>query len=288
MFSFPVESNVLLSNHSTFKIGGRADYFFIACSVGDIKRAISEANENQIPYFILGNGSNVLFSDAGFRGLVIKIEIKKLVINNNLIIAGAGETIGNLLSFCKNNKLSGLEFLSSIPATIGGAIWANVGSAKENISQFIQEITVLKGNNAIIQLNKEQANFQYRDSIFKHQPLIIIETAFQLKAEETSIIEKKMMAYAQKKNKEQDLKYPSAGSIFKNPEGASAWELIDKLGLRGYQMGGAKISEKHANFIVNTGKATASDVIMLISLIKQKVRDNLGVQLMEEIKYVGF
>ena len=288
MFSFPVEKDILLKEYTTFKIGGKADYFYAAKSYTSLIKAMEEAKQNNLPFFVLGNGSNILVSDAGFRGLVIKMEINELDKNGLEITAGAGVTIGSLLNFCKESNLSGLEFLSGIPATVGGAIWANIGAAANSIGNFVHEILILDKNNEVKKISGAKAQFKYRDSIFKRQSFVILEVVFLLAAEKREIIEKKMKEFAQKKIKEQDTQNPSAGSVFKNPPGHKAWELIDKAGLRGFKIGNAQVSEKHANFIVNTGQATASDVVMLISLIKQKVRDNLGVQLMEEIKYIGF
>ncbi|MFA6027600.1 MAG: UDP-N-acetylmuramate dehydrogenase [Patescibacteria group bacterium] len=289
MFSLPVERNIKLSSYTTFKIGGPADYFFLAKNENDLIKIINEAKAEKINYLVLGNGSNILISDDGFKGLIIKLEMNSISIEGEKILADAGLKIGDLLSKAKESGLSGLEFLSGIPATVGGAVWANAGSDKENIGNIITRITVINSSGEIKEINKEEAQFKYRDSIFKHQDLIILKAELKLNKADIKEIENKMKVCMEKKIQAQELNKPSIGSIFKNPEGEKkAWELIEQVGMRGYKMGGAQVSEKHANFIINTGTATASDVIMLISLIKQKVRDTLGVQLMEEIKYIGF
>lgn len=290
MFQTQVVEKVALAPYTTFKIGGPADYFFIAADIKQLQSVIAEAKEQNIPYFILGNGSNILISDNGFRGLVVKNELSGVSFNNNEIVVGAGVTIAELLSMLKDKNLSGLEFLTSIPATIGGAVWANAGSKTENIGLVVKNVKILDAEtNEIKILNNADCHFSYRHSIFKEQSYIILEITFALYSGSKMDIEKKMGLYMKKKLATQDLDKPSAGSIFVNPpQGKKAWELIADMDLRGYQIGGAKISDKHCNFIINTGHATASDVIILISLIKQKVRDNLGVQLMEEIKYIGF
>jgi len=288
MFSSLVENNVILKPYTTFKIGGQADFFAVIKTQPDLIKIITEAKQNQVPYFILGNGSNILVADTGYRGLVIKLELNNIAANNSEVTADAGATLGTVLGFCKDHGLSGLEFLSGIPATIGGAIWGNIGSTVNSISRLIKTVTILNENNEVQTITSKDCEFCYRDSIFKKKNYIILSAIFSLKSKKSEVMEKNMKITVQKKIKDQDLSHPSAGSIFKNPEGLKAWELIEKAGMRGYQIGGAKVSEKHANFIINTGKATASDVIMLISLIKQKVRDNLGVQLMEEIKCIGF
>lgn len=288
MFSSLVENNVILKPYTTFKIGGKADFFAVVKTQPDLIKIIIEAQQNRVPYFILGNGSNILVADTGYRGLAIKLELNNIAANNNEVTAEAGATLGTLLGFCKDHGLSGLEFLSGIPATIGGAIWGNIGSTVNSISTFIKTVTILNENNELQTITGKDCGFSYRDSIFKKKNYIILAVVFSLKLEKSEVIEKNMQITVQKKIQNQDLSHPSAGSVFKNPEQHKAWELIEKAGMRGYQIGGAKVSEKHANFIINTGNATASDVIILISLIKQKVRDNLGVQLMEEIKYIGF
>jgi UDP-N-acetylmuramate dehydrogenase len=289
MFSAEVRRDVSLAPYTTFKIGGPAKYFFTARSEEELKKIIQEAKDNQIPYFILGKGSNVLIADEGYKGLVIKLEFNKISFNDKQVIISADVGLGSLMGFCKDKGLSGLEFLAGIPATVGGIIWANAGSDKENIGQLIERVKVLS-NNGTIELNNKDCQFAYRDSIFKHQKdYIIIEAVLNLQTASSEIIAEKIKKMTENKLKSQDLEHPSIGSIFKNPAGdKKAWELIRDVDLAGFKMGGAQVSEKHTNFIINTGQATASDVIMLISLIKQKVRDELEIQLMEEIEYVGF
>lgn len=289
MFQAEVKRNIPLAPYTSFKIGGPAAYFFTAKSEKELVDIIAEANKELIPYFILGKGSNILIADTGYQGLVIRIDFQQIKANNNQVTASADISVGSLLSFCKENELSGLEFLAGIPASVGGMVWANAGSTQENIGQLIEKVRILS-HHKIIELNKKDCQFAYRDSIFKHHKhYIILEAIFNLMPGEPKKIAEKMKLVMERKLSTQDLQHPSIGSIFKNPEGKKkAWELIKDVGLAGYQIGQAQISNKHANFIINTGQATASDVIMLISLIKQKVRDELGVQLMEEIEYVGF
>jgi len=290
MFSAEVKKNILLAPYTSFKIGGPAAYFFIAKSEAQLKNIIAEANNDQIPYFILGKGSNILIADEGYKGLVIKLEFNKITASNNQVTASADIGLGSVLNFCKDNNLSGLEFFTGIPASVGGAIWANAGSLQENIGQLVESVKIIDKNGKLLELAQKDCLFSYRDSIFKHhRDYIILETVLNLQPADQEKIAEKMKKMIENKLKIQDLNHPSIGSIFKNPAGnKKAWELITEVGLAGYKMGDAQVSEKHANFIINTGQATASDVIMLISLIKQKVRDELKVQLMEEIEYIGF
>jgi len=283
-----LEKNVILATYTSFKIGGPAKYFFVAKSNDDVIKAIKTAKEFNIIFFILGGGSNILVSDKGFDGLIIKMENQKIEIKDNLIYVESGMPLQKLLRKAIEHSLSGLEFLISIPGTVGGAIAGNTGTPKEWIGQKIIKVTVLNTEEEIKEIPKSQCDFFYRYSRFKYDDKsIILSAEFQLEKASPTHIQGLVNEYLGKR-KNQPTKYPSAGSIFKNPEGQKAWQLIEEAGLRGKKIGGAKVSEEHANFIINTGKAKADDIVILISYIKQQVRDKLGFQLQEEIKYVGF
>ncbi len=284
-----LEKDVALAPLTTFKIGGPAQFFYRAKDRASLGQAIKAAQKAEVPFFILGGGSNILVADKGFEGLVIKCELKNLTWQGPEVTAGAGLNINELIGQAQTKGLGGLEFLAGVPSTVGGAVWANAGSTKENIGQLVKLVRVLDEQGAEEELSAADCQFDYRDSLFKHKKLIITEVVLILKAEETTNLQTKIQDRIAQKKESQDLLNPSAGCIFKNPVGQrSAGQLIAELGLKGYKMGGAKVSEKHANFIVNTGSATAEDVVMLISYLKQQVRDNLGIQLQEEVEYVGF
>ncbi|MBU1037077.1 UDP-N-acetylmuramate dehydrogenase [Patescibacteria group bacterium] len=283
-----LKENEVLALYTTFKIGGPAKYFFIAKSNDDVIKAIKTAKELGINFFILGGGSNILISDKGFNGLVIKMENQKIKINNNIIFTESGLPLQKLIRKAIENSLSGLEFCIGIPGTVGGAIAGNTGSPKEWIGQKIIKVTVLNPEEEIEEIPKSQCDFSYRYSRFKYDDKsIILSGEFQLEKASPTHIQGLVNEYLEKR-KNQPIKYPSAGSIFKNPEGKKAWQLIEEAGLRGKKIGSAEVSEEHANFIINTGKAKADDIVILISYIKQQVRDKLGVQMQEEIKYIGF
>lgn len=305
-----IEKNIELSQYSTFKIGGAAKFFYIAKTNEDLLRAVTFAKKLKIKHFILGGGSNLLISDQGYDGLVIKIETSDLIFkDNNLIVADSGLNLQQLVNKTAEKGLKGLEWAAGIPGTVGGAVRGNAGAYGGQISDNLTGVEVMKGSKQFI-IKNEKINFGYRDSIFKHNNDTIITAEFKLEKGNREEIKNKISEILQDRKEKQPLEYPSAGCIFKNiilkeidnkkiqelniPEQylkigklPAAW-LIDYLDLKGKTIGDARISKKHANFIVNLGKATASDVVQLISLVKMKARDELGIQLQEEIQYVGF
>jgi len=278
----------ILASYTTFKIGGPAKYFFVAKNNQDVIGAVKLARELDINFFILGNGSNILISDQGFDGLVIKMENSSINFQNTIVKVESGVKVQKLVRESITHNMTGLEFLIGIPGTVGGGVAGNIGTPSEWISSKITQVEILNSENEPKSIPKSQCDFSYRFSRFKYSDMEIILGA-ELKLEESSQdhIQKKIRNFLDKKS-HQPVNESCAGSIFKNPEGKKAWQLIEQVGLRGKRMGGAKISDKHANFIINTGQAKAEDVIILISLIKQQVRDKLGIQLQEEIKYIGF
>ncbi len=277
-----------LAQFTTFKIGGPAKYFFIAHDNNSIIKAVKLARELEINYFILGNGSNILISDKGFDGLVIKMENTKISFEDKLVRAESGLPLQKLIRETIAKKLSGLEFLIGIPGTVGGGVAGNVGTPTDWIGEKVTEVEILNAESEIAIVPKSQCDFSYRFSRFKYNDKEVILTVnFKLEKAPSDVIQKKVTDFLNNRSHQPTAK-PCAGSIFKNPEGKKAWKIIDEVGLRGKQIGGAKVSDEHANFIINTGTAKAEDVVILISYIKQQVRDQLGYQLQEEIKYVGF
>lgn len=308
-----VQGNVLLAPYTTFKIGGPAEYFYIAENSENIINAIKAARELKIDHCILGNGSNVLVSDEGFDGLVIKLKNNELKINDSEIDVGAGAMLAVLVKESANAGLSGLEWAAGIPGSVGGAIYGNAGAFGRAISENIEYVEALEIENMIVKkLAREDCDFSYRHSAFKEKKYIILSVALKLEKGEKEEIEKKVKENILARQKRHPTG-PSAGSIFKNPDinkNQKAFEkllkkypeaekfketgkipagwLIEEYGILGKEIGGAIISKDHGNFILNIGGAKAMDVVMLISLIKQKIRVNFGIQLEEEIQYVGF
>ncbi|MBI2415745.1 MAG: UDP-N-acetylmuramate dehydrogenase [Candidatus Kerfeldbacteria bacterium] len=284
----PIEQQVPLAPFTTFKIGGPAKYFLRAKTLAELLQALTMAQSSNMAVYILGGGSNVLVHDRGFDGLVIKMELHDISITTTRLTAGAGVLLNTAIRLAVNAGLAGLEFATGVPASVGGAVWANLGCRGSDISQIVESVVACdrQGNQKIF--TRADCQFQYRDSMFKHQPWIILQASFQLHFGDNTALRQRMVALTKLKKNEQNVGEDTAGCAFRNPINSTASQLIDQLGLKGFQIGGAKVSERHANFIINTGQATADQVVQLISYIKQQVRDQLGVQLQEEIEYVGF
>lgn len=285
-----IKQNISLSRYTTFKIGGKAKYFFIAKNKEDLIRSVLLAKKFKVPFFILGKGSNLLISDKGYNGLVIKTENTKYKIKNNKIITKAGASLALLVASAKKNDLTGLEWGIGIPGTAGGAIYGNAGVFKKSISDTVIQVEVFDTNTKKTKLFKNKdCNFNYRESVFKGKKnLIILSIELKLKKSNQKEIQKLIQKYLNYKKLKQPLNYPSAGSIFKNSYDFSAGELIERCGLKGKKIGGAQISKKHANFIINLGNAKAKDVLKLIKLIKKEVKKKFKINLEEEIQYFGF
>ncbi len=283
-----VRQNVSLGNYTTFKIGGKAKYFFMAKNKDGLISAILVAKKLKSPFFILGNGSNLLVSDKGFEGLVIKLQVTSCKLRGNMIHAEAGVSLSQLLNIALKNNLSGLEWAVGIPGTLGGAIFGNAGAFGKSIGDNIKEVVAfdIKDKKIKILKNKE-CKFNYRESVFKKKNnLIILSAKIELKKNNKKEIRNKIKEYLDYRKRHQPLNFPSIGSIFKNPKGFSAGYLIEKCGLKGKKIGNVKISEKHANFIINLGKGKATDVKKLINLAKKKVKEKFGISLKEEIIYL--
>ena len=285
-----LEENIGLAPFTTFKIGGPAKYFVRAKTKEDVISAFQQANQQNIPVYILGGGSNILVHDQGFDGLVIKMELMSIDIQDTQLIAGAGTLLSAVIMQAVKAGLTGLEFATGIPASVGGAVWANLGSRGSEIQDVITQVTVVDEAGNENQLSAEECQFSSRESIFKHHSWMILDATFQLQTGEPKELRQNMIELTKQKKAEQNVGEDTAGCAFRNPDDSefAAAQLIDELGLKGHQIGGAQVSAKHANFILNTGNATADDVVQLISYVKQQVRDKKGVQLMEEVEYVGF
>jgi len=283
-----IKENVSLLPFTTFKIGGKARYFFSAKNKEDIIEALKISKEKDIPFFILGNGSNLLVSDKGFSGMIIKMDNNSFEIKGSLIKAQAGVSLKDLVKASSLNSLSGLEWAAGIPGSVGGAVRGNAGAFGESMADITKEVVAIDSS-SLETLSFGNCNFAYRESIFKgNSNLIIIEALFELKKgnlEEINDRIKKNLSYRKERH---PLDFPSAGSVFKNPEGFSAAKLISECGLLGKKIGKAQISKKHPNFIINLGGAKDKDVLSLIDLAKKEVKNKFGVDIKEEIKTLGF
>ena len=279
--------NEMMKKHTSFKIGGPADFFVIIESVEELKAVLKLANELDIPVTCIGNGSNLLVKDNGIRGLTIKLNFKDLTINEDEIEAGAGVPIPVLARKAYENGLSGLEFASGIPGTLGGAIKINAGAYGGEFKDVVTFTTYLDNNLQVHTVSNEEQNFSYRNSRFNNTDDIIISAKMKLKKENKDIIKAKMDELSAKRKAKQPINFPSAGSVFKRKNEYIAAEVIDKCGLKGYNIGDAYISDLHAGFIVNKGNATAQDVIQLIEHIKNTVHEKYNINLELEIKVIG-
>ena len=274
--------------HTTFKIGGEADIFIIPASPAALIYAVKKCNELEIPYFILGNGSNLLVSDGGIEGAVISLAgINGISSDGEKITCGAGAMLSSVCLKALSLSLTGLEFAYGIPGTAGGALYMNAGAYGGQMADVIESAECLTASGEIKNLKKEDMRLGYRSSVFKKGGLIIISLTLALKKGDKAEIKAEMDELLNRRKQKQPLEYPSAGSTFKRPEGYFAGALIEKNGLKGLTVGGAQVSEKHAGFVINRGGATAADVKALIGKIQKKVFENDGVMLEPEVIFTG-
>lgn len=290
-----LEQNIILAPYTTFHIGGPADYFVRVQSLEELKEAVEWTKSNNQKFFILGKGANILMSDRGYRGLVIKNEAKEYEFAGNLLIAQSGCVIADLIELCKEQNLSGLEHFAGIPSTVGGALWQNLHflspdrSTTVYIADVLQSASILKENGNTEEVDKSYFEFGYDKSILHKTKDIVMSATFKLLPKNPDEIQKIITDNLQWRSE----KHPknatecSAGSVFKKIEGYGAGRLIEKVGLKGKQIGGAQISLTHANFIVNTGNATAQDVLDLIHLVIETVKKELNLQMEPEISLIG-
>ena len=278
-----------MSQHTTFKIGGPADYFLMPDKGEDVGRVIKICKEKEIPYFILGNGSNLLVGDGGYRGAVIQIyrNMSSVTVEGNEITAQAGALLSAVAAAAKNASLTGFEFAGGIPGTIGGAVVMNAGAYGGEMKDVLTEVTVMNAEGDIFTLPTEDLELGYRTSIIKTAGYIVLEAKIRLKEGDPEVIRETMKDLTIRRTTKQPLEYPSAGSTFKRPEGYFAGKLIMDSGLAGYQVGGAQVSEKHCGFVINAGDATARDVRTLMDNVRDIVYKKYGVTLEPEVKFLG-
>ena len=282
--------NEPMRKHTSFKIGGPAECFIKIKTIEQLKDILKYVKKENIPLTIIGNGSNLLVSDAGIKGIVLKIEIEKLCqdIENGIVLlkVGSGIKLGALAQKCLKEEIAGFEFASGIPGTIGGAIRMNAGAHGSEMKDIVKTVTYMTRDGEIHTIKNEQAKFEYRKSLFTEKNYIILETEMQLKKGDMEEIKEKMTEYATYRKEKQPIEYPSAGSTFKRGTDFITAKLIDECGLKGYQIGGARISEKHAGFIINKGNATAKDVINLMEYTKEQVYKKFGKKIEQEIEII--
>lgn len=285
-----IEKNVSLKKYTTFKVGGKADLIVTPKNIDKLKILIKLLKENNINFKILGNGSNLVFSDKPYKDVLIKLsELNKCEINDTIIRAGAGASLISVARKVSKEGLTGMEFATGIPGTIGGAVYMNAGAYKSDMGYIVSEIEVLTKELEVITMYNSDLNFKYRSSFLQQNPgHICLEATIVLRKGNKNTIKALIEERKQKRLMTQPLEFPSAGSVFRNPEGDYAWRLIDICGLKGYTIGGAQVSKKHANFIINKGNATGKDVHDLILFVKNKVKEETGVDLKIEQEFVNW
>lgn len=271
-----------LSRHTTFKIGGVADTYVKVTSLSKLSTILKECRESYIDYMIIGNGSNILASDDGYRGVVIRLDgdFRKIaLVDDDTIYCGAGATLAALCKFALNNGLSGLEFAWGIPGSVGGAVFMNAGAYGGEMKDVVYSVNHLTKNGEPGRTEKDDLQFGYRASVYRQNNAIITGATLKLRKDNPEDIRARMDDYLGRRSSKQPLEYPSAGSVFKRPEGAYAGALIEQCGLKGHSHGGAQVSEKHAGFIINKANANANDVKSLIREVQTKVYDETGYNL---------
>jgi len=294
MLSGSVFCDEPMARHTSFRIGGPAALFIECATVSDITRTLEVVRQNDMPWMVVGKGSNLLVSDDGFNGAVISLgsEFKKFAFpdreqDENLLVAGAGAILSNLVQAAFKNGYSGFEFAVGIPGTLGGALFMNAGSANEWIGTIVDWVTVFSPESGLKRYRGEELDWGYRHSGIRHDE-IVLECGLRITPGHTGQIRARMEASLKRRRKTQPLTLPSAGSVFRNPEGDSAGRIIEELGFKGYKVGGAEVSSLHANFIVNTGNAKAWDVVEIITQIRKRVKEEYDRELQPEIRFVGF
>lgn len=277
-----------MSRHTTFRIGGEADCFVEIENMEQLMHLQRYLQMVEQPCLVLGNGSNLLVSDRGYAGVVLHVgpRMQRIQVQGDRMIVQAGALMAQVAQAACEHGLTGLEFASGIPGTMGGGVIMNAGAYDGEISQVVDQVKVVDRQGNVLELDNATMEFGYRTSAIKHQPFTVVEVTLQLAQGEREAIRGRMEELAAKRRAKQPLEYPSAGSIFKRPEGYFAGELIMKSGLRGYQIGGARVSDKHCGFIVNMGKASCEDVRDLIAHVQERVKECFGVDLETEVIYV--
>lgn len=277
-----------LSNHTSFKVGGRCDMLIYPNSLESLAKLHTKCKEVSLNSIIFGNGTNVLFTDRGFRGVVFILsnEIGGVTVEGDTIVAQAGASLKKLCITALDNGLTGLEFAYGIPGTVGGAVYMNAGAYGGEVKDVIVSVTAADASGNVITFTRDELDMGYRKSIFTDSDYVILSATFKLNDGDRTEIKARMDDLMSRRKDKQPLEYPSAGSTFKRPEGTYAGLVIEQSGLKGYTVGGAQVSEKHANFVINKGGATATDIINLIDDVKKIVKEKTGYDLECEVKLI--
>ncbi len=278
-----------MKNHTTFRIGGPADLFAAPVTVESAAEVVRICREHHVPFYVIGNGSNLLVSDKGYRGLILQLyrNLSEIRVEGEEILVQAGAMLSVIAKRALEHGLTGFEFASGIPGTIGGAAVMNAGAYGKEMKDVLTQVTVLTQENTLLTVPAQELVLGYRHSIIPERGWIVLEAKLKLKKGDREEIRRQMEELKEKRVSKQPLEFPSAGSTFKRPEGYFAGKLIMDAGLRGFSVGGAQVSEKHCGFVVNRGDATAEDVRKLMRLVSERVREQFGVELEPEVRMLG-
>ncbi len=284
-----IKLNEPMKKHTSFRVGGPAKVFLTVHSEEILSKVLAAVNERKLPYFVLGNGSNLLISDKGYEGVMITLgeEFSHIETEENRIKAGAAVFLGKAARVALDAGLTGLEFAAGIPGSLGGGIVMNAGAYGGELSQVVTQVRAMNKTGKVLTLEKNELLMGYRTSIFKMQPFVILSVIMELQAGDKQEISSKMEEYTKARIEKQPLEYPSAGSTFKRPEGHFAGKLIMDAGLRGFSVGDAQVSEKHCGFVINKGNATATEIRTLMEEVSGIVKEKFGVELEPEVILLG-
>ena len=286
-----VTRDEMMNRHTTFRVGGPASYFVSPDGDEALKKVLLLCREEQMPYYILGNGSNLLVSDKGYGGVMILMGEGFAQIREDVpgeLAAGAGALLSRIAREAQEHSLTGFEFAAGIPGTLGGAVVMNAGAYDGEMKNVLKTVSVMDKNGRILELSANELELGYRRSCIQEKEYIVLSAVISLKQGDKEAIQTKMAELAGKRRDKQPLEYPSAGSTFKRPAGYFAGKLIEDAGLRGYREGGAQVSEKHCGFVINSGGVTAEDIRLLCRSVQKKVKETSGVDLETEVRMIGW
>lgn len=291
-----IRAEEVMKPHTSFRVGGPAQLYAEPSDTEEIVALIDTAKALGLPFFLMGNGSNLVISDEGIEGLVIRLGEKFSEIRSEddpedtdsvLVYASAGTLLTRLSSFAAKNSLTGLEFASGIPGSLGGAVFMNAGAYDHDMSEVLEKVTFITSDGKVSAFGRDELDLSYRSSRFMKEGGIVCEAVLKLKRGDAEEINSQIRTYTEKRTKSQPLNFPSAGSMFKRPTGYYTGALIEQAGLKGFSIGGAQVSEKHAGFVINTGDATAKDIDDLVSHIQKTIKERNGVELQREVRFIG-
>ncbi|MCB5569821.1 UDP-N-acetylmuramate dehydrogenase [Mediterraneibacter faecis] len=278
-----------MKKHTTFRIGGPADYFVTPESKEEIQAIVELCKKEEIPYSLIGNGSNLLVGDKGYRGVILQIfkKMNQIRVEENKIYAGAGALLSKIAATALSESLTGFEFAAGIPGTLGGAVRMNAGAYGGEMKQVLESVEVMTADGEFLTIPVEEMGLAYRTSVVEQKNYIVLEAVISLEKGNPEKIKEVMDDLKEKRVTKQPLEYASAGSTFKRPEGYFAGKLIEDAGLRGFRVGDAQVSEKHCGFVINRGNASAAEVMELMRQVEDRVEENSGVRLEAEVRRIG-